>query len=233
MLISGASTLATRTKEGILEAFPGAVLHEFYGATEAGVITNLRPEDQKRKTRCVGRPVFDTEIEIRDENGKPLPQGEIGDIWLCGPTIFSGYYNAPDKTAAVFRGDWCTIGDVGRVDEEGYLYLVDRRKDLIKSGGVNVYPIEIEEVLLTDAAVGEVAVIGVADAVWGEAVHAVLVPRPGCVIDEAALLEHCRSRLAGYKVPKSIEIREALPRNANGKVLKRMLREECVAANPA
>ena len=233
MLISGASNLSTRTKEGLLEAFPSAALHEFYGATEAGVITNLRPEDQKRKARCVGRPVFDTEIEIRDENGRALSQGEVGDIWLCGPTIFSGYYNAPEKTASVFRGDWCTIGDVGRVDEEGYLYLVDRRKDLIKSGGVNVYPIEIEEVLLTDAAVGEVAVIGVPHAVWGEAVHAVLVPRPGCVIEEAALLERCRSQLAGYKVPKSIEIREVLPRNANGKILKRILRDECVAANPA
>jgi len=233
MLISGASNLSTRTKEGILEAFPGVALHEFYGATEAGVITNLRPEDQKRKTRCVGRPVFDTEIEIRGEDGRALAQGEIGDIWLCGPTIFSGYYNAPVKTAEVFRGDWCTIGDVGRVDEEGYLYLVDRRKDLIKSGGVNIYPVEIEEVLLTDASVGEVAVIGVPHAVWGEAVHAVLVPRPDCVIDEAALLERCRSRLAGYKVPKSVEIREVLPRNANGKILKRMLRDECVAAGPA
>jgi acyl-CoA synthetase (AMP-forming)/AMP-acid ligase II len=233
MIISGASMLSTRTKEGILEAFPGAQLHEFYGATEAGVITNLRPEDQQRKTRCVGRPVFDTEIEIRDESELALPQGEIGDIWLRGPTIFSGYYKAEDKTAEVFRGDWCTIGDVGRVDAEGYLYLVDRRKDLIKSGGVNVYPVEIEEVLLTDAAVGEVAVIGVPHAVWGESVHAVLVPRAGCVIDEAALLARCRSRLAGYKVPKSIEIREALPRNANGKILKRTLREECAVANPA
>ena len=177
--------------------------------------------------------MFDTEIEIRDENGTALPQGEVGDIWLCGPTIFSGYFNAREKTAEVFRGDWCTIGDVGRVDEEGYLYLVDRRKDLIKSGGVNVYPLEIEEVLLTDAAVGEVAVIGIPHAVWGEAVHAVLVPRAGCVIDQAALLERCRGRLAGYKVPKSIEIREALPRNANGKILKRTLRDECAAASPA
>ena len=233
MLISGASTLPARTKTGILDAFPRVALHEFYGATEAGVITNLRPEDQKRKLRCVGRPVFDTEIEVRDENGQALEQGGIGDIWLRGPTIFSGYYRAPEKTAEAFRGDWCTIGDVGYLDAEGYLYLVDRRKDLIKSGGVNVYPVEIEEVLLEDAAIAEVAVIGVPHAVWGEAVHAVLVPRPGCAIDAAALLERCRARLAGYKVPKSVEVRASLPRNANGKILKRILRDAAGAGDAA
>jgi len=233
MLISGASTLSARTKTGILETFPRVALHEFYGATEAGVITNLRPQDQKRKMRCVGRPVFDTEIEVRDEAARAVAQGEVGDIWLRGPTIFSGYYRATEKTAEVFRGEWCTIGDVGYLDEEGYLYLVDRRKDLIKSGGVNVYPVEIEEVLLEDAAVAEAAVIGVPNLVWGEAVHAVLVPRAGCSIDEAALLERCRERLAGYKVPKSFELREALPRNANGKVLKRVLRGTASAIDSA
>ena len=229
MIVSGASALPTRTKEQHPRSlFPAVGLHEFYGATEAGVITNLRPRDQMRKMRCVGRPVFDTEIEIRDESGARVAAGETGDIWLRGPTVFSGYYNAPEKTQAVFSGDWCTLGDVGRMDEEGFVYILDRRKDLIKSGGVNVFPIEIEEVLRAEAAVEDVAVIGVPDSVWGEAVHAVVVRRAGQSVDANALAGVCRKKLAGYKVPKSFEFRSVLPRNANGKVLKRVLREEFV-----
>ncbi len=225
-IISGASALPSLTKEGIVRVFPAAGLHEFYGATEAGVITNLRPRDQLRKVRCVGQPVFDTEIEIRDEEGKRIPVGEVGDIWMRGPTIFSGYYNAPEKTQAVFQGDWCTLGDVGRMDEERYLYILDRRKDMIKSGGVNVYPMEIEEVLRSAEGVGDVSVIGVPDAKWGEAVHAVVVMQDGCSPDPAMLETICRQKLAGYKIPKTFEFREGLPRNANGKVLKRALREQ-------
>jgi len=228
MIVSGASALPTRTKEQILGVFPGVDLHEFYGATEAGVIANLRPIDQMRKTRCVGRPVFDTEIEIRDDSGARVAAGETGDIWLRGPTVFSGYYNAPEKTQAVFSGDWCTLGDAGRMDEEGFVYILDRRKDLIKSGGVNVFPVEIEEVLRAETSVEDVAVIGVPDSVWGEAVHAVVVRRAGQSVDANALAGVCRNKLAGYKVPKSFEFRSALPRNANGKVLKRVLREEFV-----
>lgn len=228
MIVSGASPLPTVTKEAVLDLLPGIGLHEFYGATEAGVITNLRPEDQRRKTRCVGRPVFDTEIEIRDEAGRPLPPGETGDIWMRGPTVFSGYFDAPDKTAAAFDGEWCTIGDVGRLDDEGYLYILDRRKDLIKSGGVNVFPIEIEEVLLAVPGIADVAAIGVPDPTWGEAVHAVVVANGDRPLADADVVAACRARLAGYKVPKSIEFRSALPRNANGKVLKRTLRQDFV-----
>ena len=227
MMISGGSALTTQTKEGVLVTFPACGLHEFYGATEAGVITNLRPHDQARKRRCVGRPVFDTEVAIRDEAGQDVPVGEIGEIWLRGPTIFSGYFNAPEKNQAVFSGDWCTLGDVGRIDDEGYVYIVDRSKDVIKSGGVNVYPVEIEEVLLEQAGVMEVAVVGIADPTWGEAVHAVVVAAPQVRLDPEFLLSRCREHLAGYKVPKTVEFRTELPRNANGKVLKRVLRDEC------
>ena len=234
MIISGASSLPTRTKDGILALLPAVGLHEFYGATEAGVITNLRPEDQARKIRCVGRPVFDTEIEIRDDAGRALVANEIGDIWMRGPTVFSGYHQAPEKNAEVFQGEWCTLGDVGRMDEEGYVYILDRRKDMIKSGGVNVFPIEIEEVLRAQSGVADVAVIGVPDAVWGEAVHAVVVAGEGASLDASVLTAACRKTLAGYKVPKSFEFRTILPRNANGKVLKRTLRQEFVqrAAEP-
>ena len=230
MLISGASPLSTRTKNRVLERFPGVALHEFYGATEAGVVTNLRPPDQLRKTRCVGQPVADIEVEIRDETGRRIVEpGRVGDIWLRGPTLFSGYYDAPQKTAEVSDGQWCTLGDIGHLDEEGFLYLVDRRKDVIKSGGVNIYPLEIEEVILLDPAVRECAVTGLKDERWGEAACAFLVLEPNA--DARAVRERvqelCREALADYKRPKLFRCVETLPRNANGKVLKRELRTSC------
>lgn len=227
MIVSGASPLSTRTKQGVLERFPGIALHEFYGATEAGVVTNLRPEDQLRKTRCVGQPVAEIEIQIRDEGGAVVAQpGIVGDIWMRGPTLFAGYFGAPEKTAEVSDGAWCTIGDIGRVDEEGFLYLVDRRKDVIKSGGVNIYPIEIEEVILREPDVRECAVAGLPDERWGEAACAFLVLKPGA--DDQRVLRRveamCRQALADYKRPKLFRFIDSLPRNANGKVLKRELR---------
>lgn len=228
MIISGAAPLPTRTKLALLDHFEGCALHEFYGATEAGVITNLRPGNQTQKTRCVGQPVFDMEISIRDEAGDELPSGQVGDIWLRGPTLFSGYFKDLEKTAAMFNQEWCTLGDIGWVDHDNFLHIVDRRKDVIKSGGVNIYPIEIEEALLDNPDVSEVAVVGVPEEVWGEAVHAVIVSRLGAAQDTEQLINLCRERLAGYKVPKSFEYRSELPRNANGKVLKRTLREEYV-----
>lgn len=225
-LISGASPLSTRTKKQIMQRFPQVSLHEFYGATEAGVITNLRPADQSRKTRCVGQPVAEIEVEIRNEEGIPQSMGVTGDIWLRGPTLFSGYFNAPEKTAEVQAGTWTTIGDIGYLDQEGFLYLVDRRKDVIKSGGVNIYPIEIEEVILQEPSVRECAVVGLKDERWGEAAHAFVALKEDdeCVIERIKKI--CREHLAGYKQPKAIHCLEALPRNANGKVLKRALREK-------
>jgi acyl-CoA synthetase (AMP-forming)/AMP-acid ligase II len=225
-LLSGASALPTALKERVLECFPSAGLYEFYGATEAGTITVLRPEDQRHKTRCVGRPVFGSEVRIVDDDGQPVPPGTVGEIFLRTPSLFDGYHNAPEKTAAAFREDWCTLGDLGRLDEEGYLYIVDRLKDVIKSGGVNIYPSEIEEVLLTYPDVAEAAVIGVPNEHWGEAVHAVLVTRAARQPDATALVEHCRRHLADYKIPKSFECRPALPHSAAGKILKRELRSE-------
>ena len=230
MLVSGASPLSTRTKDAVLQRFPGVSLHEFYGATEAGVVTNLRPPDQVRKQRCVGQPVAEIEIEIRDEHGaRQAAPGTVGDIWMRGPTLFAGYFNAPDKTAEVSDGQWCTLGDIGHLDEEGFLYLVDRRKDVIKSGGVNIYPIEIEEVILREQAVRECAVVGLADARWGEATCAYLVLR-GEASDAASVINRvqqlCRESLAGFKQPREFRCVAALPRNANGKVLKRELRQQ-------
>jgi acyl-CoA synthetase (AMP-forming)/AMP-acid ligase II len=200
-------------------------LFEFYGATEAGTITALRPEDQRRKTRCVGKPVLGAEVKVVGTDGDPVARGEVGEIFLKTPSIFEGYFNAPEKTAAAFRGGWCTLGDLGRLDDEGYLYIVDRLKDVIKSGGVNIYPSEIEEVILTHPDVLEAAVIGVPDERWGEAVHAIVVVRAGRQFDALELIGYCRGRLADYKVPKSAEAREELPHSPAGKILKRTLRD--------
>jgi long-chain acyl-CoA synthetase len=212
-------------KNALLERYPGVGLHEFYGATEAGVVTSLRPEEQRLKTRCVGRPVQDTEVRVLREDGSPAPAGEVGTLYLRGPTLFDGYFRAPDKTAEAFRGDWCTLGDLGRMDGEGYVYIVDRAKDVIKSGGVNIFPAEIEEVLTLHPAVSEATVIGVPDPRWGEAAHAVVVLRAGRASTGAELTAFCRAELADYKVPKSVEFRAELPRSPAGKILKRELRE--------
>jgi acyl-CoA synthetase (AMP-forming)/AMP-acid ligase II len=228
MLISGASPLSTRTKEAICEEFLGSGLHEFYGATEAGVVTNLKPKDQSRKIRCVGQPVAELEIQIRDEEGNVKKPNEIGDIWLRGPTLFEGYFNDPIKTAEVKQNDWCNLGDIGRVDEEGFLYLIDRRKDVIKSGGVNIYPIEIEEVILRDTAVKECAVVGMLDQQWGESTQAFIVTDESIETIGVRLNSLCQQYLADYKCPKKIHRIDSLPRNANGKVLKRVLREAVI-----
>ncbi|NQW57388.1 MAG: acyl--CoA ligase [Polynucleobacter sp.] len=228
MLISGASPLSTRTKEAICEEFLGSGLHEFYGATEAGVVTNLKPKDQSRKIRCVGQPVAELEIQIRDEEGNVKKPNEIGDIWLRGPTLFEGYFNDPIKTAEVKQNDWCNLGDIGRVDEEGFLYLIDRRKDVIKSGGVNIYPIEIEEVILRDTAVKECAVVGMSDQRWGESTQAFIVTDESIETIGIRLNSLCQQYLADYKRPKKIHRIDSLPRNANGKVLKRVLREAVI-----
>lgn len=226
-VISAASPLPTATKEGLLDTFPEVGVHEFYGATEAGVVTNLRPEEQRRKVRCVGKPILDTEVRVLTPAGEEAKPGEIGELHMKGPTLFAGYWNAPDMTAAAIRDDgWSTLGDLAYVDDEGYVYIVDRIKDVIKSGGVNIFPTEIEEALLSHPAVYEAAVVGAPDDRWGEAARAVVVLRPGAVAEAEEILRHCRGLLADYKVPKAVEFRDSLPRSPAGKILKRLLRDE-------
>ncbi len=224
-VLSGGAALPTVVKERVMAIFPEAGLYEFYGATEAGTITVLLPQDQRRKTRCVGRPVFGSEVVLLDAQRQPVAPGAVGEIFMRTPSLFDGYYNAPDKTAQAFHDGWCTLGDLGRLDEEGFLYIVDRVKDVIKSGGVNVYPSEIEEVLLTHPDVVEVAVVGIPHARWGEAVHAIVVTRSGAPLTHEALVRHCAGQLADYKTPKSVETRAELPHSPAGKILKRSLRD--------
>lgn len=223
-IISNAAPLPQATKEKIVAMFGAGILHETYGSTEGGIVCNLRPVDQLRKIQCVGMPFPCTEVRLLDEQGNDAAPGAVGELYSRSPCLFSGYWGKPEATEEAFRGEWLTVGDMARRDEEGYLYLVDRKKDLIISGGVNIYPREIEEVLHAHSSITEAAVIGVPDDYWGEAVKAFVVVRPGVTVTAEDLIAYCKENIAGYKLPKSFDFVSALPRNAAGKVLKRELR---------
>ncbi len=222
-LITGAAPLATRTKEEIIGMFQ-CDLHEMYGLTETGLITNMKPKDALRKVRCVGQPFFHMEMRVVDDQGNDVPLGEVGEIIARGPLLLRTYYRNEEAYRKSMRDGWFFSGDLGRIDEEGFLYLVDRKKDMICSGGVNIYPMDIEEALHSHPKIHESAVIGVPDDKWGEAVLAVVVLRPGESLTEQEIIGYCKENIAAYQAPKSVVFVEALPRNPSGKVLKRELR---------
>ena len=220
-----AAPMPQELKVWFIESFPKISLYELYGSTEAGIVTCLRPADQLRKERCVGPPWFTTEVRLLDPDKQPVPVGERGELYSRSPMLFLGYLNDPDATAASTTEDgFFSAGDVAVVDEENYLYIVDRVKDMILTGGINVYPREVEEVLHTHPSVADVAVIGRPDEKWGERVVAVVVAR-GDQPNPADLIEFCRKQLAGFKLPKEVVYVDALPRSAAGKILKRELRD--------
>ncbi len=225
-IVSNAAPLAQATKERIVDYFGEGILHETYGSTEGGIVCNLRPADQLRKKQCVGLPFPYTQVRLLDDGGNDVPHTEVGELYSHSPYLFNGYWRQPEATAEALRDGWLSVGDLARRDEEGYLYLVDRKKDVIISGGVNIYPREVEECLHAHPAVAEAAVVGVADDHWGEAVRAYVVLRQGESADENTLQTHCEQSLARYKLPKSMAFLQALPRNAAGKVLKRDLRAQ-------
>jgi long-chain acyl-CoA synthetase len=222
-VLSNASALPEHLKLAILDRWPGVRLFEIYGSTEAGTVASLRPEDQLRKQRCVGLPLALTEVEVRRPDGEPAGIDEVGQLHARSPFVFSGYHGDPEATARVMRDGFVTAGDLCRRDAEGYLYIVGRAADVIVSGGVNVYPREVEEYLAEHPGVSEAVVVGVADPHWGEAVHAVVVPERGATPSPAELVAHCRRGLAAAKVPKSITLIGELPRTPSGKVLRRTL----------
>ena len=226
-LYFNAAPMPQELKLWVMDAFPHVELHELYGSTEAGIMANLRHADQRRKEGCVGPPWFMTELRLVDGDGRPVGAGEKGEIFTRSPFLMNGYHDDPTATEACTTPDgFMTCGDVGVVDSDGYLYIVDRTKDLIISGGVNVYPREVEEVLITHPDIVDAAVVGRASEQWGEEVVAIVVTAPGSTVDDDALEAHCRQALAGFKVPRAWLRREVLPRNAAGKVLKRELRDE-------
>ena len=203
---------------------------QVYGMTETtGAITWLGPEEHVHggleRARSCGRPMASVEIRIVDANGTALPAGEVGEIICRTPQNMKGYWKLPDASAATIRGDWLYTGDAGYLDEVGYLYIHDRVKDMIISGGENIYPAEVESCMFAHPGVADVAVIGVPDDQWGEAVKALVVRKVGAEVDAEELIKFARERIAHYKAPRSVEFVETLPRNASGKILKRELRK--------
>ena len=222
----GASTAPLSTLEALSATFPSVEIVNAFGQTEMSSNTCfLKGEDAVRKMGSVGKPVVNVEVRVVDDAGDDVPQGEVGEIVYRGPTVMQGYYRNPEATAEAFAGGWFHSGDLVRVDEEGFIYVVDRKKDMIISGGENVYPAEVERALAEHPAVAEVTVVGVPHPKWVETPLAVVVLRDGAEASEAELIEHCRTRLAGYKKPGGVAFATELPRNAAGKVLRRRLRD--------
>lgn len=229
MLAHGGSPIATEVLRRTHSAFPTAELVEVYGATELSPICTILKHEQtlidSPLARSCGRSAVGVEVNILDSDGAPVAAGDVGEVVVRGPNVMLGYWNKPEQTEAVLRDGAYWTGDLGYIDADGYLYLVDRSKDMIVTGGENVYCTEVEEVLYQHPAALEVAVFGVPDDKWGEAVWAVIVPREGKEIDTGQVIEFCRERIAGYKVPKGIDVQlEPLPKSGPGKVLKRELR---------
>ncbi|MFS0688805.1 long-chain-fatty-acid--CoA ligase [Sporosarcina sp. 179-K 8C2 HS] len=226
VLISAGSPLATKSKEDILAFFPRVELHEFYGSTESAITLNIKPKDIENKERSVGLPFPLVDCIILDENKQRVKQGEIGELYFKGPYLLDEYYKNPDDTKASSYEGYFSVGDMAMQDEEGFYYIVDRKKDMLISGGVNIYPRDIEEVLYTHPDIMDVAVIGVPHPVWGEAVEAIVVPREGKTLTEQDVIEFCEGKMAGYKKPKSVSFLTELPRNPSGKILKTSLRDQ-------
>ncbi len=225
--IANAAPWSFALKQLYLADFPGDSLFEIYGSTELGVNTVLRPEDQLRKPGSCGKPAPMVEIVLFDDDGKPVNEPRVpGELAVRSPSVFATYHKAQEKFDEDLRGgDFHTVGDVAYFDEEGFYYICDRKKDMIISGGVNIYPAEIEAVLDAHPSVLDVAVIGVPSEEWGESVHAVIVRLPDKALSEADVLAYGREHLAGYKIPRSVSFADEIPRNASGKILKKVLRE--------
>ncbi len=227
-LSHGASPISAETLRQTRQAFPGAELLHVYGTTEATPITTLLPHEElildTPRVRSCGQPATGVEVRIVDSAQADVPPGTIGHILVRSPSLMAGYWQKPEATAEVMRGDWYRTGDLGYRDDESYLYLVDRAKDMIVSGGENVYSTEVENALAGHPAVEEAAVFGVPDPRWGESVYAVVFTSQ--LVSAEDLVAHCRQRIAGFKVPRHVELRtEPLPKSAAGKILKRELRD--------
>jgi acyl-CoA synthetase (AMP-forming)/AMP-acid ligase II len=225
LLFTGGAVTSVELKEKLMQAFPRATLDDLMGLTEGGPLTTFLPHrDAFRKPGSVGRAHFSQMVRVVNEKGEDVNGDEVGEIIVKGPAVMEEYYKNPEATHKALRDGWLYTGDLARVDKERYQYLIVRRTDLIISGGENVYPAEVEKVLLLHPAVKEVAVIGIKDMEWGARVMAVVVPREGERLTEEDLLSFCREKLAGYKRPRRIALVDELPKNQLGKVLYKELR---------
>ena len=228
-VLYGAAPIPLDLLREAVETIPNAGFVQCYGMTETtGTVCALPPEDHdlagNDRMRSAGKAVPGAQARIVDEDGNELPRGQVGELIVKSPSNMQGYWNLEAATREALRDGWMHTGDAAYMDEDGYVFIQDRIKDMIISGGENIYPAQVESAIYGHPAVAEVAVIGVPDDTWGEAVKACIVPRAGMAIDEQAIIEHTRTRLAAFKVPKSIDVIDALPRNASGKILRRELR---------
>jgi long-chain acyl-CoA synthetase len=231
----GAAPITPAQLERVLEGFPNAAINQFYGMTEScGASVFLGPErhvvdgSRSGKLKSAGQVIPGFELRIADEAGRDVPEGAVGEILVRGPAVMKGYWKDPIQTAKTLANGWLHSGDCGYLDADGFLYVVDRIKDMIISGGENVYCSEVENALASHDSVQACAAVGLPDDKWGERVHAVIIRKPGCDISAEELDTHVRSRLAGYKAPKSYEFADSLPLSAVGKVQKKVLRERCL-----
>ena len=228
-LLCSSAPVRKSMKECIMGYFKGVELYEGYGSTEAGIVTVLKPEYQMKKLGSIGFETLGTEfVKILDEEGREVPDGEVGELYSRGPMLFDEYYKLPEKTSESFVDGWFSAGDMARKDADGFYEIVDRKDNLIITGGENVYPSEVEEVVGCHPDVFDAAVIGLPDDKWGERVAAVVIKKAGTEIDEEAMRNYCKDKMAGYKRPKDIIFIEAdaMPRTATGKILHRILREK-------
>lgn len=228
-VLYGAAPIDEALLDQALYAMPSVGFVQFYGMTELSPVITALPASchfpggepaERARLRSAGRPIPIAEVAVIDTTGQPLPPGQVGEIVARGPMVMQGYWGQPQLSAQTLRGGWMHTGDLGRFDDDGFLYVVDRLKDMIITGGENVYSVEVENVLLTMPEVAACAVVGVPDATWGERVHAALVLKPDAVVGSDRVIAHCREHLAGYKCPRSIEFRDTLPLSAAGKLLK-------------
>lgn len=228
IMIANAAPWSFALKQQYVADFPPESLFEVYGSTELGVNTVLRPEDQMRKPGSCGRPAPMVEVRLYDEVGEIVTgtgPDHPGELFVRSPSVFSDYYKQHDKFEEDHRDGFQTVGDIAYVDDEGFIYICDRKKDMIISGGMNVYPAEIEAALEAHPDVFEAAVFGIPSDDWGEIVHAIVVKRPGSDLDDEAVMTYAREHLAGYKVPRSLSWMDELPKTGSGKILKRELRQ--------
>ena len=222
----GASIMPVDVIKQLSQTFSGMRLWNYYGQTEMGpVATMLKPDDQLKKPGSAGKPVINVETRLMDDDGGFVSAGQVGEIVHRSGQVMTGYLNDPEKTAEAFQFGWFHSGDLGSFDNDGYLYVVDRKKDMIKTGGENVASREVEEVLYEHPEIAEIAVIGLSDPRWIEIVAAVVVLKKGSKLTPAEIIDFCKKRLAAFKCPKKVFIADKLPKNPSGKILKRELKE--------
>lgn len=234
MILYGASPISLPLLEMVIERFKGVELCQAYGQTEtAPFATILAPRFHRlnshsaSKLRSVGRPIGSVEVRVVDQNDVDVAAGTVGEVIVRGPNVMKGYFNRPELTAQALRGGWMHSEDLGYLDEDGFLFIVDRIKDMIISGGENIYSVEVENAISSHPAVAECAVFGIPDDKWGEIVHAVIVPRPGQTVEPGMIVDHCRELIGAFKIPRSVQIRtEPLPLSGANKILKTKLRED-------